>query len=79
MTYSSVTSSLSRKTVEIVTPWAMKSMIDKNGILSLMQEAAECGVKIDGFPSQSEVVVAGDVAGGGTNPGFTCERCETRH
>ena len=36
-----------RKTVEIVSPWIIKSTMEKNGFLSLMQDAAERGVKID--------------------------------
>ncbi|NIZ63235.1 hypothetical protein DL239_19910 [Sedimentitalea sp. CY04] len=36
-----------RKTVEIVSPWTIKRTMEKNGFLSLLQEAASRGVKID--------------------------------
>lgn len=36
-----------QKTVEIVSPWIIKSTMEKNGFLSLMQEATARGVKID--------------------------------
>jgi hypothetical protein len=36
-----------RKTVEIVSPWTIKGTMEKNGFLSLLQEAASRGVKVD--------------------------------
>ncbi len=36
-----------RKTVEIVSPWTIRGTMEKNGFLSLLQEAALRGVKID--------------------------------
>ena len=35
------------KTVEIVSPWIIKGTMERNGILPLMRDAAERGVKID--------------------------------
>jgi AAA domain/PLD-like domain len=36
-----------QKTVEIVSPWTIKSTMEKNGFLSLMRDAAARGVRID--------------------------------
>ena len=36
-----------QKTVEIVSPWTIKSTMEKNGFLSLMRNAAQRGVRID--------------------------------
>lgn len=36
-----------QKTVEIVSPWTIKSTMEKNGLLSLMRDAAARGVRID--------------------------------
>ena len=36
-----------RKTVEIVSPWTIKSTMEKNGFLLLMRDAAARGVRID--------------------------------
>lgn len=36
-----------QKTVEIVSPWTIKSTMEKNGFMSLMRDAAARGVRID--------------------------------
>ncbi|WP_092066932.1 AAA domain-containing protein [Poseidonocella pacifica] len=36
-----------QKTIEIVSPWTIKSTMEKNGFLSLMRDAASRGVRID--------------------------------
>ncbi len=53
-----------QKTVEIVSPWTIKSTMEKNGFISLLQDATARGVKIDVY---ADPVLNAKINGDGVN------------